>query len=205
MRIRGRNAGLAVLTVVAAIGCAKQMSPAPAAPAPAAPAPAAQNAGRAGAPPQQVVQMPDSVQASNDRYVAQITAAIAGKENLPAEQVFKDIQLLKGTPASRLLAIMNTGYSKGLGVGCQQCHDVTDFASNVKGDKKEARGMIKLVNMINENSKTISEFNGEGVTVNCTVCHRGGRRPVRNLPGQGGPGRGGPPGAGGQPPVRTGD
>jgi hypothetical protein len=150
--------------------------------------------------------MPDSVQQANDRAVAAVMAQIAGKENLPAEQVFKDIQVLKGQPASRVLQIMNTGYSRALGVSCAQCHNTADYASNEKGDKKTARGMIRMVNMINEGNKSIPEYAGDVPTVNCVVCHRGGRRPVRNLPGQGGPPRGaGPGGAQQAPPARTGD
>jgi hypothetical protein len=149
--------------------------------------------------------MPDSVQQANDRAVAAVLAQIQGKENLPAEQVFKDIQVLKGQPASRVVQIMNTGYARALGVSCAQCHDASDYASNVKGDKKTARGMIRMVDMINEGNKSIPEFAGDVPVVNCVVCHRGGRRPVRMLPGPGGQ-RGGGAGRGQQaPPMRTGD
>jgi hypothetical protein len=50
--------------------------------------------------------------------------------------------------------------------------------------------MIKMVTMINEGNKTITEFGDRPTVVNCTVCHRGARFPVRTLPGQGGGGRG---------------
>lgn len=190
-----QHAGLAIGAIVVGMGCAKQAATPMPAPRPA-PSPAAQVPAP---PPPQIPVMPDSIQALNDKYVARITAAIAGKENLPAEQVFKDIQLLKGQSASRLLAIMNVGYSKALGVSCERCHNPTDFASNEMPDKKQARGMIRMVNMTNESNKTIPEFAGNGVTINCVMCHRGARRPVSRLPGQGGP----PRGPGGAPaPVR---
>src|SRR5678815_841638 len=54
--------------------------------------------------------------------LAELTKQIAGKENLPAEQVFKNIQILKGIPAGRLLRIMELGYSRSLGVNCTHCH-----------------------------------------------------------------------------------
>lgn len=133
-------------------------------------------------------------------------AEIVGKENLPAEQVFKDIQLLKGQTASRVVTIMNTSYSRALGVSCTHCHAGTDYVSNAKSEKKETRGMMKMVDMINNGNKQIPEFAGDVPVVNCIVCHRGARRPVNRLPGVGGqqPGRAG--GAGGQtPPPRTGD
>src|SRR5262245_41228421 len=48
--------------------------------------------------------------------------AIAGQENKPAEQVFKNIQILKGMPAARILRIMELGYARSLGVNCTHCH-----------------------------------------------------------------------------------
>jgi hypothetical protein len=199
MRIRGEATAIAVVLLVVSASCARQSAPAPA-PAPVAPSPAAPQAGRAGQPQQGGVPvMPDSIAASNDRYVAQITAQIAGKENLPAEQVFKDIQLLKGTPASRVLAIMNAGYSRALGVSCTNCHDASAWESNVKPDKKTARGMIRMVTMINEGNKAIPEFEGDVPVINCAVCHRGSRRP-QPMPRPAGARGGAPGGAPGAPP-----
>src|SRR5713226_1050827 len=54
--------------------------------------------------------------------IAELMKQIAGKENQPAEQVFKNIQMFKGTPAGRLLRIMDIGYSRSLGVNCTHCH-----------------------------------------------------------------------------------
>ena len=135
--------------------------------------------------------MPDSIARQNDAWVAQITAQIAGRENLPAEQVFKDIQLLKGQPAGRVLAIMNMGYSRALGVSCTHCHEANAWESNAKEDKKTARGMIRMVNNINEGNRSIPEFAGNNVVINCTTCHQGSVRPIRNLPGPGAPGAAG--------------
>ena len=188
MRKTPIHAVTALCAIAAFVSCSSQattVTPAPTAAAPSAAAPA-QGGGRAALPV-----MPDSINALNERYVAQITAQIAGRENLPAEQVFKDIQLLKGQPASRLLMIMNAGYSRGLGVSCEHCHVPSDFASNAKEDKTTARGMIRMVNAINENNKTIPEFANNAVVVNCTVCHRGSPRPVRNMPAPGAPARAG--------------
>src|SRR6476659_10949418 len=42
---------------------------------------------------------------NQEQALAQIKAEISGKENQPAEQVFKNIQILKGMTAARLLAI----------------------------------------------------------------------------------------------------
>jgi hypothetical protein len=183
-----------------AIGCAKTSTPTPA----PAPSPAAVAAPRPAGPVAPTSAQTDSINALNDKAVAAMMAQIAGKENLPAEQVFKDIQVLKGQPAGRLLTIMNSGYSRALGVTCAHCHNTADYSSNERGQKKEARGMIRMVTMINEGNRQIPEFAGDPPVVNCVVCHRGARRPVNRLPGQGG----GQPGRGGQPPAqppRTGD
>ena len=50
--------------------------------------------------------------------VTRLLAEIAGKEKLPANQVFKNVKLLGDIPAGRLLRIMDMGYSQALGVSC---------------------------------------------------------------------------------------
>src|SRR5215510_9452153 len=62
-----------------------------------------------------------SVQQTNDEFVRTIAAQIAGRENQPAGEVFKNVQFLKATRASTFLVIMNAGYSKALGVTCTHC------------------------------------------------------------------------------------
>ena len=59
-------------------------------------------------------------QATNDQFVKRLSETITGRENEPAEKVFKNIQLpvLKAVPAGRFLRIMNLGYSRALGVAC---------------------------------------------------------------------------------------
>src|ERR1051326_4324164 len=54
----------------------------------------------------------------------ELAKRIAGQENKPAEEVFKNIQLLKGMPAGRLLRVMELGYGRSLGVDCTHCHVV---------------------------------------------------------------------------------
>ncbi len=61
-----------------------------------------------------------SVQETNDRFVEAVLKSIPGKEKASAETVFKNIQRFKGLPAKQVLDIMNTGYSKALGVTCEQ-------------------------------------------------------------------------------------
>src|SRR5262245_47821823 len=45
----------------------------------------------------------------------------AQPEDKPAEQVYKNIQVMKGMPASRLMSAMNR-LAQSLGVDCSHCH-----------------------------------------------------------------------------------
>jgi hypothetical protein len=115
--------------------------------------------------------------------LAELTKQIAGKENLPAEQVFKNIQVLKGIPAGRLLRIMELGYSRSLGVNCTHCHVVDQWDKDDKPTKPIAREMSKMVQTINNDLlKPIKNLKGPNPVVNCTTCHRGQIKPALNLP-----------------------
>ncbi len=97
------------------------------------------------------------------------------------EQEQKNIQVLKGMPASQLLPAMNF-ISASLGVRCNFCHvnndGKWDFASDEKGEKKAAREMITMVLGINKNN-----FRGN-TEVSCYTCHRSRTSPqgVPTLP-----------------------
>ena len=80
----------------------------------------------------------------NAKYVKQWSERIAGKENEPAEKVFKNIQYMKTTRASVFLTIMDLGYSQGLGVACTHCHVETDFSADDKRPKRAAREMAAI-------------------------------------------------------------
>jgi len=115
--------------------------------------------------------------------IAELTKQIAGKENLPAEQVFKNIQILKGIPAGRLLRIMELGYSRSLGVNCTHCHVVDQWDKDDKPTKPIAREMSKMVQTINNDLlKPIKNLKGPNPIINCTTCHRGQIKPALNLP-----------------------
>ena len=115
----------------------------------------------------------------NNRFVKQILDRIAGHENEPAEQVFKNIQWLKGVPAGRLLLIMNLGYSRALGVNCTHCHMEQDFSSDDKRPKRAAREMAVMHRMINEQLKKMQNLEPKpNRAINCSTCHRGAVDPV---------------------------
>ena len=170
-----RSACVLVLLVTLGCGTTPQPQAAPATPpstqptaAPAAPVPPGSPA-----PPAQPAANPN--QETNDRFAKQVGDAIAGRENEPAEQVFKNIQSLKGMPAGRLVRVMNMGYSRALGVACTHCHVEQDFSSDDKRPKRAAREMMAMNKMINERLRTLQNLEGkpEEVFVNCTTCHRG--------------------------------
>jgi hypothetical protein len=119
-------------------------------------------------------------QETNDRFVKQFLERIAGRENEPAERVFKNIQWLKGVPAGRFLRIMNGGYSRALGVSCNHCHVEQDFASDDKRPKRAAREMAVMHRMINEQLKKMQnlETKSEERAINCATCHRGAINPM---------------------------
>lgn len=115
--------------------------------------------------------------------LAELRKKIAGRENEPAEAVFKNIQFLKGVPAGRLLAVMKIGYSRSLGVNCTHCHVVDEWEKDDKPTKQTARDMAGMVRTINNDLlKNIKNLKSERPVINCTTCHRGQTRPALDLP-----------------------
>jgi photosynthetic reaction center cytochrome c subunit len=88
-----------------------------------------------------------------------------------AEQVYKNITALKGTPADQLMPAMQF-MSASLGVTCDTCHVAGKFDADDKRAKKTAREMIAMTMMINQKA-----FNAQ-LQVSCYSCHRGSERPV---------------------------
>lgn len=115
--------------------------------------------------------------------LAELRKSIAGKEEAPAETVFKNIQLLKGIPAGRVLRIMELGYARSLGVNCTHCHIPGAWEKDDKPTKQVARDMAAMMRAINmQHLKEIKNLKSEQPTVNCTTCHRGQTKPALNLP-----------------------
>lgn len=110
--------------------------------------------------------------------VKALLASIAGKENRPAGEVFKNVKLLKDVPAARFLRIMENGYNRALGVGCDHCHVEDGWDLDEKRPKRAAREMILLVRQINESLGKMEDVDTSDATVNCTTCHRGFVKPA---------------------------
>ncbi|HEX5732593.1 MAG TPA: photosynthetic reaction center cytochrome c subunit family protein [Blastocatellia bacterium] len=85
------------------------------------------------------------------------------------EQKYKNIQVLKGLPASRLEPIM-FAFKNSLGVDCTYCHVKDQFEKDDKPAKQMGRKMIGLTR--DWNAKL-----GGSTRVTCNTCHRGQPRP----------------------------
>jgi Photosynthetic reaction centre cytochrome C subunit len=145
-------------------------SPAPAASPATAPAPAASPSGS-----------PPPYAAENEKYIAAVTAAIKGKEELPAKEVFKNVQLLGDVPAARLLRTMQ-GFTRSIGVACTKCHVADHWDSDDKEEKGVTRDMVKMTRAINEDYlKKIQALAEDKPNVNCFTCHRGQAHPGAEL------------------------
>lgn len=125
----------------------------------------------------------DSSAFNQEQALLDLKKQIAGRENEPAENVFKNIKVLRGVPAARVLRIMELGYGKSLGVACTHCHTTAGWESEAKPQKQVARQMAAMVATINNDLlKQIKDLRGENAVVNCTTCHRGETTPALNLP-----------------------
>ena len=106
---------------------------------------------------------------SSDRLGLAQAPAQAPLPSQPAEQVFKNIQVLKGMPAADLQGDMSF-IASSLGVDCDYCH-VQAFEED-SPPKVRAREMILMMRRINQET-----FRGEN-RVTCFTCHQGGTAPV---------------------------
>lgn len=90
------------------------------------------------------------------------------------EQRYKNIQALKGLPASQMRPMMNY-ISAALGMNCADCHVRTgnqfEFEKDDNNHKKIARRMITMTMEINK-----ANFNGR-TQVTCFTCHQGHDHP----------------------------
>jgi len=127
----------------------------------------------------------DSILDDRKHYVDELRLAIKGKEDMPADSVFKNIKVLKGVPAGRLISIMDKGYANSLGVTCGYCHENEHWDAETKPTKEITREMIRMSSTINNQLlKNISGLKPNAI-VNCTTCHRGSTKPALNMPAPG--------------------
>ena len=91
-----------------------------------------------------------------------------------SEQVFKNVQVLKGIPVNEFMGTMGV-FSAALGMSCEDCHAAGDADWSVYAKdsprKQMARVMVTMMATINK-----THFGGRQV-VTCYSCHRGSARP----------------------------
>jgi len=103
---------------------------------------------------------------------AQITSnAGAPPATQTTEQVYKNIQVLKGVSADQLIPTMQF-ITASLGVQCDFCHLENAFEKDDKEPKQTARKMIQMMLTLNKEN-----FQGQR-KVTCYACHRGARKPL---------------------------
>lgn len=93
-----------------------------------------------------------------------------------AEEVYKNIQIMKGVPAPRLRTVM-MNLTRWLGVECAYCHVMGEFEKDDRPAKQTARKMFLMVRSINQDHFPASN------AVTCWTCHRGQAKP-QSLPAQ---------------------
>jgi len=104
------------------------------------------------------------------------TAVASGQQKpLMAEQVFKNVRVLKGIPVDQFMATMGF-FSASLGETCTDCHSAEsggnwDKYADDNPRKNTARAMIGIMNAINKN------YFGGKREITCYSCHRGVERP----------------------------
>ena len=123
----------------------------------------------------------DSLDEARQMLVDEIMININEIKDLPADSVFTNIQMMKSLTAGNLVNAMNKGFSTALGVGCDHCHNVENFASDEIPAKLISREMMKMSGQIREMLKNIKEIDSENPTVNCVTCHRGSIVPATKV------------------------
>src|SRR5688500_10556778 len=93
---------------------------------------------------QQTPPLPSPPAFDQEKAVAELQRQIAGKEDLPATEVFRNITQYKGVTAGRLLRIMEQGFTRGLGVKCTHCHVAGEWDRDDKATKQTAREMSRM-------------------------------------------------------------
>jgi Photosynthetic reaction centre cytochrome C subunit len=112
----------------------------------------------------------DDKSAEKKGAIAELRKRIAGREDEPAEKVFKNIEILKGKKASVLPGMM-AALTGLLGVNCSYCHVQDQWEREDKPTKQTARKMFRMVKTINKDN-----FDGKNA-VSCWTCHRGNPHP----------------------------
>src|SRR5918995_3193380 len=102
-------------------------------------------------------------------------APTAAQSQMAAEQVFKNVTVLRGIPVDEFMGTMGV-FSAALGFSCEDCHtassnDWANYAKDVSPRKQMARRMVTMMTELNK------QYFGGRQVVTCFSCHRGANRP----------------------------
>src|SRR5918995_4325577 len=102
-------------------------------------------------------------------------APTAAQSQMAAEQVFKNVTVLRGIPVDEFMGTMGV-FSAALGFSCEDCHtassnDWANYAKDTSPRKQMARQMVTMMQGINK------QYFGGRQVVTCFSCHRGSNRP----------------------------
>ena len=107
--------------------------------------------------------------------VARASGQAPSAQKQVAEDVFKNVQVLRGIPVDEFMGTMGF-FAASLGLNCVECHvgesldNWAKFADDTPR-KQTARKMVLMVKALNQSS-----FGGKPV-VTCYSCHRGANQP----------------------------
>jgi hypothetical protein len=121
-----------------------------------------------------------------EQKLADVRKSIAGQEDKPAGEVFKNLKMFGQLKAGQVPGIMGA-WSHALGTSCQHCHVVDQWARDDKPEKQIARDMSSMVGEINAKLGTIKNLDSKNPRIMCWTCHQGRIKPpappwARNFP-----------------------
>lgn len=102
------------------------------------------------------------------------STVVSAQDMRPAEQVYKNIKVMTGVPASQIVEGMHV-IKAALGVTCEHCHIQGQMDRDDLPTKNKARAMYLMMTEINR-----ANFGGRQL-VTCVTCHRGHATPA-NVP-----------------------
>jgi hypothetical protein len=104
---------------------------------------------------------------------------IAGQEDKPATEVFKNIKRFKDGRAGQIPGVMEN-WSRSLGISCEHCHVSDQWEKEDRSEKQVARDMDQMVDDINSKLlANIKNLDSKNPRINCYTCHGGRVKPVR--------------------------
>ena len=167
---------VAIVLATAAAGCARNKAEAPT--AEAVPRPGGAPAGPRRAPQPPNWERQDSVRKA---LMAEVLSTVAGRENEPAGNVFKNVKVSKDMPVKEFLTMMDAQYGRSISASCTGCHAnknvggvlKVDYADESPKKKQIARQMARMTLSINKDLAKNKELDQPFVRSTCVMCHRG--------------------------------